>query len=208
METVIDMKHIEELSGYRVVRTLFSAGEISTRVRELSEEISRDFSSGEPLYMVGVLKGAFVFMADLGRRLCEAGGPPLKYDFISARTYGMEIKEEGEVSRRVRLDSVPGCLEGKDVLLVEDILDQGFTLSAIRKTLLDEIGAKTVKLCVLLDKELDSPTPEVEQIRRSIVPDYTGFRVPDVWLAGYGLDAGEYFRELSGVVEVVGERAK
>ena len=107
---------------------------------------------------LGVL-GAFVFAADLGREIRKAGGPETRYDFIRASAYGAGVKENNDVSREVRLELIPDDVKGRDVLLVEDILDQGFTLARIRKTLLDSKGARSVRLCVLLEKVIESPAP-------------------------------------------------
>jgi len=186
----------------RLERVLITEAEIRNRVQELARQIARDFADHESICMIGVLKGAFVFMSDLGREIRRAGGPELRYDFIRAKAYGCDVKEGGETTREVRIDLLPDPVEGKDVLLVEDILDQGFTLACIRELLLKEQRAKSVKLCVLLKKELDSPTPEVREVRETLRPDYSGFTVPDRWVAGYGLDAGEDFRELPCVVVV------
>ncbi|OGV67152.1 MAG: hypothetical protein A3K19_10680 [Lentisphaerae bacterium RIFOXYB12_FULL_65_16] len=191
------MRHTE-----RIEKTLISEERVQRRVAELGAEIARDFADHDTVHMIGVLKGAFVFMADLGRAVWKAGGPDVRYDFVRASTYGTAVKSAGEVAREVRVEMVPSKLDGKDVILVEDILDQGFTLARIRAFLLQECGARSVKLCVLLDKELAHPSAQVQAVRRELVPDYTGFRVPDRWVAGCGLDVAEEFRALPEVVVV------
>jgi len=184
------------LSDERLDRVLISERRIRQRVRQLAVEVSRDFAGHQALCLVGILKGGVVFMSDLGREIRRAGGPDLRYEFVRARAYAAGIKADGETSRDVRLELLPDDLAGKDVLLVEDILDQGFTLVRIRDALLRQAQAKSVRLCVLLDKALAAPTPQVQELRRQLHLDYVGFRVPDRWVAGYGLDAGEDFREL------------
>jgi hypoxanthine phosphoribosyltransferase len=186
----------------RIERTLIGEADVRRRTEELGAEIARDFAGQDTVHMVGVLKGAFVFMADLGRAVWKAGGPDVRYDFIRASAYGVAVKGGGERARAVRLDMVPTGLDGKDVLLIEDILDQGFTLAHIRDYLGKECGARSVKLCVLLDKDLSCPSAQVQAVRRRLVPDYTGFRIPDRWVAGCGLDVAEEFRALPEVVVV------
>ena len=179
----------------RVQKILLSEEQIRDRVDALAAEIVRDYTGRAEIHVVGVLKGAFVFMADLGRAIRRHDGPSVHFHFLRASTYGSELKSTGETSRKVRLEMMPPNLCGKDVLLVEDILDQGFTLSRIRDALLDEEGAQSVKLCVMLDKMLDDPAPEVVALREKLIPDYAGFQVPDRWLVGYGLDVAEEFRD-------------
>lgn len=186
----------------RIESVLLSEEVIGARVRELASDICRDRRGQDVLSMVVVLKGAFVFAADLGRAIHKAGGPEIRYDFVRASSYGTEVGSEGGTGRRVRLALVPDNLQGKDVLLVEDILDQGSTLARIREALLNECRARSVKLCVLLYKQLDAPAPEVSAVRASLVPDYVGFEIPDKWVAGYGLDAAEEFRDLPFVAAV------
>ncbi len=186
----------------RLEWVLISPERIAARVEQLGARIARDFASRDELHLVAVLKGAWVFLADLGRAIRRAGGPPAWYHFLRASTYGQEIKGADERSRQVRLEGIPPSLRGADVLIVEDILDQGFTLAAIRNALLEQHGVRSVRLCVLLSKVLDSPSPEVARLRRELVPDYVGFEVPDRWLAGYGLDVAEEFRDLPYVAVV------
>ncbi len=186
----------------RVASVLLSEDEVQARVRELGQAISRDFADSDTLFLVGVLKGAFVFMSDLGREISRAGGPAVRYEFVRASTYGSDVKASGEVTRNVALDGIPEQIEGQDVLLVEDILDQGFTLAHIRKALLNEGKARSVKLCVLLNKVLNAPTPQVARQRACLQLDYQGFTVGDRWVAGYGLDAAEDFRELPYIAVV------
>lgn len=186
----------------RLESVLIPATDLQARVDELAAAIARDFAGRDVVHLVGVLKGAWVFLADLARAIRRAGGPTVQYHFLRASTYGSAVKDPGETGRAVRLEGLPEAVRGGDVLLVEDILDQGFTLAGIRRALLVEGGARSVRLCVLLSKTLDTPTPEVAQVRREVVPDYVGFVIPDRWVAGYGLDVAEEFRDLPYVAIV------
>ncbi len=186
----------------RLESILISAAALEARVTELAQAIARDHDSPDPLHLVAVLKGAWIFLADLARALRRVGGPAVHYHFVRATTYGTGMKGAQERSRQVRLEGLPSAVRGSTVVLVEDILDQGFTLAGIRKALLDDAGARAVRLCVLLDKHLDAPTPEVARLRQSLIPDYVGFSVPDRWVAGYGLDAAEEFRDLPYIAVV------
>lgn len=158
---------------------LFSAEEVSRRVAELAQAIQRDWGGGE-LVAVGVLKGSFVFLADLIRHLSL----PVKVDFLAAASYGRATVSSGVVRLLKDLD-LP--VVGKDVLLVEDIVDTGLTLNYL-VDLIRSKGARTVKVCALLDKR------ERRQVPVEI--HYCGFVVPDVFVVGYGLDYAERFREL------------
>jgi len=186
----------------RLESVLISAAAIQSRVVALADEMIRDLPRQETLHFVAVLKGAWVFLADLARALRRAGGPHVHYHFLRASTYGLGLKADGEAQREVRIEGVPETLRGGDVVLVEDILDQGFTLAAIRRALLDTHGVRSVRLCVLLSKTLSQPSPEVARLRRELIPDYVGFEVPDRWVAGYGLDVGENFRDLPYIAVV------
>lgn len=186
----------------RLESILISAAALQARVDELAQAIARDHPGADPLHLVAVLKGAWIFLADLARALRRRGGPAAQYHFIRATTYGSGMKGAAEHSRQVRLEGLPTAVRGGTVVLVEDILDQGFTLAGIRQALFDDAGARAVRLCVLLDKHLDTPTPAVARLRQSLVPDYVGFSVPDRWVAGYGLDVAEEFRDLPYIAVV------
>jgi hypoxanthine phosphoribosyltransferase len=179
----------------RLERVLFDEMAIQIRVAELAQAILADAAGVQRLRLVGVLKGGWMFLADLARAVRRENGPRVLYEFIRASTYGTGIKQAGEDVRRVTIQGLPADIRGDHIVLVEDILDQGFTLSAIRRQLLDE-GAASVKVCVFLDKQLENPSPEVCRIRAGLVPEYVGFAVPDRWVVGYGLDVDEEFRDL------------
>ena len=161
---------------------LLDSGKIQARVRELAAEISRDYA-GSTVHLVGVLKGAWIFLADLIRHLSV----PSTVDFLAIQSYGAEIVSSGEVKITKDLDL---GIEGRDVLIVEDILDTGRTCHY----LLDVLSARSprsLKLVALLDKP-----------SRRIVPvqaDYRGFEIPDVFVVGYGLDFDQRFRNLPDV---------
>ena len=156
---------------------LLSREEIGERVKDLAREISEDFRGKEPL-LVGVLKGAMFFFADLAREISL----PTQIDFIRAASYGVEMKSSGSV--RVTKD-VELPVEGKSILLVEDIVDTGLTLSYITRMLIDR-GAETIRICALVDK--------LERREVDVSVDYYGFRVEEGFLVGYGLDFDEKYR--------------
>lgn len=163
------------------VNVLFSASEIAERMNRLAEDITRDM--GQDVMLVAVLKGSFVFAADLVRALHRAGMQP-RIDFMTLSSYGEGTQSSGQVTiTRDIVDDVRGA----KVLLIDDILESGRTL-AFAKEWLKERGAAEVKLCVLLDKSGKRQTP--------IDADYVGFVCPDKFVVGYGLDYAHYFREL------------
>lgn len=161
------------------IQVLFSPDDIAKRVGELGQEISRDFS-GKDLVVVGILKGAVIFMSDLIREISV----PLEMDFMATSSYGQSTKTTGVVQLLKDLDT---AIEGKHVLIVEDIIDSGLTLSYLSQLLLSRKPA-SIKTAVLLDK------PDRRQIE--FVPDYIGFCIPDQFVIGYGLDFNHKFREL------------
>ena len=163
--------------------TLFlSEAQIKEGVARLARQIQADYE-GRPLLVVGVLRGAFVFMADLVRRLQL----PLTVDFVRLASYGASTSSSG----RVRLiHGVRSSLRGRDVLGVEDIVDTGLTTSFLL-AYLKERGAASVRICALLDKPA--------RRRTQVSLDYVGFTVPDRFLVGYGLDFDQRYRELPAV---------
>jgi len=169
-------------------RPLISELELQHRTAEIARQIALDFK-GQDLLMVAILKGSFMFAADLTRRLCKLG-QSVEIDFIGAASYGKGTKSSGEV--KIAMD-VSQPVEGRAVLLVDDIIDTGLTLKEIREHLLVK-GAASVKTCVMLDK---SSRRVVE-----ITPDYVGYQVPDVFLVGFGLDHDERFRSLPYVTSL------
>jgi len=160
-------------------RCLISQKDIARRVEELAGEISRDYA-GRDLVMVGVLKGAFIFLADLVRALPF----PVEVDFVRLCSYGGGTSPTGEVhiTKDVELP-----LKDRDVLIVEDIVDIGFTLSFLRQHLATH-RPRSLKICVLIDKK--------ERREVEVLLDYVGFVVEKGFLVGYGLDCGEKSRTL------------
>lgn len=158
---------------------LFTQEEIADIVRNMGRQISEDYK-GKNLLLVGVLKGSLVFMADLMREITV----PCALDFLSVSSYGSGTVTSGEVRILKDLDS---SLEGKDLLVVEDILDSGVTLSFLLKTLSARRPA-SIRLCTLLDKP--------ERRRVDIHADYIGASVPDKFIVGYGLDYAEKYRNV------------
>jgi hypoxanthine phosphoribosyltransferase len=158
---------------------LFNEEQIESRVRELGEVISRDYSGKNPV-VIGILKGSLIFMADLIRRLTI----PLSIDYVAVSSYGRSTDSSGVVRIVKDLDEP---IEGRHVLVVEDIVDTGLTL----RYLLDNLqsrGPLSIAVCVFLDK------PSRRKV--DIVPDYCGFEIPDEFVVGYGLDYAENYRNM------------
>lgn len=162
-----------------VLRVLLSEEEIHAKVKEMGKKITEDYKNSN-LMLVTVLKGAVVFLADIMREI----DVPAEIDFMVVSSYGSGVKSSGVVKIVKDLD-VP--LEGKDILIVEDILDSGLTLSYI-KELLASRGPRSIKIATLLDK----PSRRKVDLRA----DYVGFSVPDEFVIGYGLDYDEKYRNL------------
>lgn len=167
-----------------VGRILLPPAKIARRVRELGKEITRDYSrspmSGKDLVAVAVLRGASLFFADVIREIRV----PLIVDFISASSYGKETKTTGEVKI---VKDLQEPIRGKNVLLVEDVVDSGLTLAFLQRTLRAR-GARSVRICALLDK------PHSRRVK--IRADYVGFTLPNLFVIGYGLDYEERYRNL------------
>ncbi len=164
------------------MRCLLSREDIERRVQELAGEISRDYQ-GRDLVLIGVLKGAFIFLADLVRAMSF----PVEIDFVRLASYGGSTSPTGEVhiTKDVEL-----TLEGRDVLIVEDIMDLGYTLDFLRQHLTNH-QPSSLKICVLIDKR--------ERRAVDVHLDYVGFVVEKGFLVGYGLDCGEKQRTLSEI---------
>ncbi len=159
---------------------LFSAEQIQARIRELADQINRDYPDGEPLHFVAVLKGAFVFLSDLARAMPRA----VTLDFIAVSSYGAATKSSGQVRLLKDLD-IP--LEGRHVIIVEDIVDTGLTLSYLQE-ILRARDPKSLKTACLLSK------PSRRKI--DVPVEYIGFEIEDKFVVGYGLDDAGQFRYL------------
>ena len=161
------------------VKILLSEEEVNKRISEIGEQISKDYA-GKQVHLVCVLKGGAFFMCELAKRITV----PVSMDFMSVSSYGGDTKSSGVVKIVKDLDDP---LKDKDVIVVEDIVDSGRTLSYLLE-LLGQRGPKSLRLCTLLDK----PDRRVVDVK----VDYTGFEIPDEFVVGYGLDYAEYYRNL------------
>ena len=162
-----------------VEKVLISEEELSAKVAELAEQISSDYA-GKTVLVVTLLKGGVMFSVDLMRKLTV----PVEIDFMSVSSYGAAAKSSGIVKVDKDLDS---SIKGKDVLLVEDIIDSGLTLNYVREMLLAREPA-SLKICTILDKPSRRKT--------QVCVDYTGFEIPDEFVVGYGLDYAQKHRNL------------
>lgn len=162
-----------------IQEVLYDAQQIGDKVKELAEMLSKDFGGRNPL-VICVLKGAFIFMADLVKEITI----PLEIDFMAVSSYGQSTKSSGVVKIIKDLDV---SVEGRDVLIVEDIIDSGLTLSYLIDVL-ERRNAKSVTVVTLFDKPARR-TVELEA-------DYKGFTLPDEFVVGYGLDFAEKYRNL------------
>ena len=168
------------------IRVVFTAEEIARRVKLLASRISEDYE-GKEVVLVGVLKGAFIFLADLVRQLTI----PIQLDFVRVASYGTGTESSGKI--RITTD-VELDLQGHDVLIVEDIVDSGLTTAFLKKHLASR-KASSVKICTLLDKR--------ERRAVSIPLDYVGLQLEKGFVVGYGLDCNEANRQLPGIYELI-----
>src|SRR5207248_1381526 len=164
------------------LEVLIDAATIDRRVRELGAQISADYS-GTPVNLIGILKGSWVFLADLIRHL----NLPVTVDFLGVQSYGRGVKPSGEVKITKDLDH---SIEGSDVLIVEDILDTGETFHYLQDVL-GRREPRSLKVVALLDK----PSRRIQPVKA----DYVGFTIPDVFVVGYGLDFAQQYRNLPDV---------
>ncbi len=167
---------------YKDLQVLYTREQIAARVAEIGAEITRDLN-GEKLVMVGVLKGAAPFLADLAR----AVQVDATFDFVAVSSYGKGQRSSGAVKVIKDLDE---SVEGKNVLIVEDILDTGLTLSYLRKIILQH-RPRSLRIAALLDK----PSRRIEKIEA----DYVGFSIPNLFVIGYGMDYAERYRNLPDI---------
>lgn len=170
------------------MKVLLTHDLIQARIREMGQEISRDYAGREP-HLVGVLKGACAFMTDLSRTI----GLPITLDYLAVSSYGAATKTSGEVKLVKDLDQ---GLEGRDLLVVEDIVDTGLTLNYLLNVLRAR-GPRTLKVAALLSK----PSRRLIEIP----VDYIGFTIDDHFVVGYGLDYNEKYRNLRDIVVYGGE---
>ena len=170
------------VGGYEAGDVLVSEADLQARIRALGDEITADYTGRSPL-LVGVLKGAFMFMSDLARVV----DLPVEFDFMAVSSYGHSTRSSGVVRIVKDLDL---DISGRDVILVEDIIDSGLTLNYLRRNLLARNPA-SLEVCALLVRE----NHEVDEA----ILRYEGFRVPADFLVGYGLDVDEKFRNLPDI---------
>lgn len=171
------------------MNVLLEAEAIQSRVRELAAEIERDYPAGEEIHLVCVLKGGFVFMSDLVRHM----SPRVTLDFIAVSSYAKGTKSSGEVRMLKDLDS---GLEGRHVIIVEDIVDTGLTLRYLQD-ILRARSPKSLRTACLLSK------PSRRQV--DVQVDYIGFTIEDRFVVGYGLDYAEKYRNLDYIAVLDGE---
>jgi hypoxanthine phosphoribosyltransferase len=185
--TTATLDHVLEFEG-DIDHILISGEEIQAKIRELGAQITEDYR-GRDLLLIGVLKGAFVVMADLSRHIRL----PLQFDFMAVSSYGAATKTSGVVRILKDLDH---DIKGRDVLVVEDIVDSGLTLAYLLKNL-QARGPATLEVCALLHK--------VEVQRVPVEIRYRGFEIPPEFVVGYGLDYGEKYRNLPYVATLKSE---
>ena len=168
------------------INVMITEGEISKRILEVADRINKDYE-GRELILICVLKGGVMFMCDLAKRL----NLDVRLDFMSVSSYGAETKSSGVVKIIKDLDN---SIEGRDVLIVEDIIDSGNTLAYLLD-ILEKRGPKSIKLCTLLDKP--------SRREKDVVVDYVCFEIEDKFVLGYGLDYDQRYRNLPyiGVME-------
>jgi len=164
------------------MEVLFDRSELRKKVAEMGQQITKDYS-GRELLVVGILKGAFIFMADLIREI----DVPIEVDFMDVSSYGLSTSSSGEV--RIIKD-LEYSIQDKDVLIVEDIVDTGLTLKYITEILRNR-NPRSLKICCLLDKP--------SRRKADISPDYVGYIIPDKFVVGYGLDYAEQYRNYPDV---------
>ncbi|MFH0788563.1 MAG: hypoxanthine phosphoribosyltransferase [Pseudomonadota bacterium] len=165
---------------------LYSQREIQKKIKELARAISKDYRK-EELVLIGVLKGAFVFMSDLARNLSI----PVKLDFVRLASYGSQSRSQGKI-RLTKAIELP--IRDKHILVIEDIVDSGLTLKFLLDFLNKE-NPKSVRICALIDKTERREVP--------ILVDYVGFSISKGFIVGYGLDFDEQYRHLPGLYHLV-----
>ena len=170
------------------IRVLVSEEDVDKKITEIGEQISRDYA-GKSVHLICVLKAGVFFMCELAKRISV----PVSMDFMSVSSYGADTKSSGVVKIVKDLDEP---LEGKDVIIVEDIIDSGRTLSYLVEVL-KQRNPNSIHICTLLDKS-------ERRVKKQVVVDYVGFEIPDEFVVGYGLDYAQKYRNLPyiGVVEL------
>ncbi len=160
-------------------RILFNSDEIKVRVEELGKEISKNYK-GKELIVISLLRGSFIFAADLVREI----NVPVEIDFMTTSSYGSDEETSGVVDI---INDFRTKVTGKDILIVDDIMDSGFTMRYVVEHFI-KYNPNSIKTCVMLDKP--------SRRRVDIKPDYAGFAIPDVFIVGYGLNYGNHYRNI------------
>lgn len=172
-----------------ISKVLISEEELQTRIKEIASQIEKDFKK-EEIVLISVLKGSFIFTADLVRHIKNE----VRIDFISASSYGNQTETTGKVKL---LKDINMSISNKNVIIVEDIIDSGLTLQFLKEHFA-MYKPKKLKICSLLDK------PERRKVDLSV--DYVGFRIPDEFIVGYGIDCAERYRNLPYIASVVTDK--
>lgn len=167
-------------------KILFSSDDISKKVKELGQKISNDYK-GKKLVVISLLRGSFIFASDLVREIHI----PTQIEFMTTASYGHSEETSGQVNI---VNDIKDNIEGRDVLVVDDIMDTGLTMEKILNHL-KEKNPSSIKSCVMLDKP--------ERRKTQITPDYVGFTIPDVFIVGYGLNYGDYYRNIPYIFSFV-----
>ncbi len=173
------MKGENRVESNKSERTLFSIEDINSRVEELGGLISKDYKNNN-LVVVSLLRGSFIFTADLVRKMTI----PVEIDFMTTSSYGHDEISTGNVNI---IHDIRSDIKDKDVLIVDDIMDSGYTMNRVVEYLKSK-KPNSIKICVMLDK------PSRRKVDLS--PDYVGFTIPDVFIVGYGLNYGDYYRNV------------
>ncbi len=172
----MDISNLREID-----RVLYSEEDIKKAVQAIADQITKDYENDEAdLVLIGILKGSVFFLSDLSRKI----NVPLSFDFMSVSSYGMGTESSGDVRILKDLDD---SIDKKNVIIVEDIIDTGYTLSYLIDNLKSR-GAKSIKIAVLLDKK--------ERRLVDIDADYVGYEIPDEFVVGYGIDYAQKYRDL------------
>ena len=158
---------------------LITKEQIDERIEQLGAKISKDYA-GKKLYVLSLLRGSFIYTADLVRQITI----PTQIGFMTTSSYGNSLESSGSINV---INDIPDNIEGFDVLIVDDIVDTGITMDFV-KAHVQSLGATSVKSCVLLDKPL--------RRKIDITPDYCCFEIPDLFVVGYGLNYGDYYRNI------------
>lgn len=175
------------VSAYKI-EEIISKSELDSRVKELAEDIKRDFSNSKDLVFIGILRGSIIFIADL-LRCVNLGNATVDFMFISS--YGNDVSSSGNIKITKDLDN---SIEGKDVIIVEDIVDTGLTMQAIIN-LLKQRNPRSLKICALLSK------PIIRKVSCNI--DYLGFTIGDYFIVGYGIDYAQKYRSLPYIGKLI-----